>query len=113
VVLASEGHCLCGIDVAAQQQLRRRGSNRSLQDSIALLKDQLAAAEVSSSSSIWCLGSSTDSTAQLISQLLLFKMAAKNQWGQSSSATALWHLHLQVLQLASPGLNLPTLSLGQ
>jgi hypothetical protein len=46
VVLASEGHCLCGVDVAAPQQLRRRGSNRTLQDSIALLKDQLSVNEV-------------------------------------------------------------------
>jgi hypothetical protein len=47
VVLASEGRCLCGVDVAAPQQLRRRGSTRTLQDSIALLKDQLSASEVS------------------------------------------------------------------
>jgi hypothetical protein len=47
VVLASEGRCLCGVDVAAPQQLRRRGSSRTLQDSIALLKDQLSANEVS------------------------------------------------------------------
>jgi hypothetical protein len=46
VVLASEGRCLCGVDVAAPQQLRRRGSSRTLQDSIALLKDQMSASEV-------------------------------------------------------------------
>ncbi|WIA35519.1 hypothetical protein OEZ86_003946 [Tetradesmus obliquus] len=45
VVLAAEGRCLCGVDVAAPQQLRRRGSSRSLQDCIALLRDQLAPGE--------------------------------------------------------------------
>ncbi|KAF6252582.1 4'-phosphopantetheinyl transferase [Scenedesmus sp. NREL 46B-D3] len=45
VVLASEGRCLCGVDVAAPQQLRRHGSSRTLHDSIALLRDQLSARE--------------------------------------------------------------------
>lgn len=46
VVLASEGHCICGVDVAAPSQLRRPGSKRSLVDTIQLLKGQLSADEV-------------------------------------------------------------------
>jgi hypothetical protein len=44
VVLASEGYCLCGVDVAAPQQLRY--GNKPLADTLQLMRPQLVESEV-------------------------------------------------------------------
>lgn len=46
VVLASEGSCLVGVDVAAPQQLRRGGSTRPLLEVLGLMRKQLCDSEV-------------------------------------------------------------------
>lgn len=45
VVLASEGHCLCGVDVAAPQQLRR-GPQQPVLDYLKSFRKQFTAHEV-------------------------------------------------------------------
>ena len=45
MVLASEGHCLCGVDVAAPRQLRPGAQQPPLQQMLALQK-QFTAHEV-------------------------------------------------------------------
>eukprot|EP00775_Hariotina_reticulata_P013351 gene13351-13479_t len=44
-VLASESHCLCGVDVAAPHQLRRKGSSRPLLEQLSLMRSQLCSSE--------------------------------------------------------------------
>lgn len=45
MVLASEGHCLCGVDVAAPQQLRR-GPQQPVLDYLQSFRKQFTAHEV-------------------------------------------------------------------
>lgn len=45
VALASDPHCIVGVDVAAPQQIRRRGAAGPLLDSLRLLRGQLTGAE--------------------------------------------------------------------
>lgn len=52
MVLASESHCICGVDVAAPHQLRRKDGAK-LADTLRLFKNQLTSKEVCMSVSMF------------------------------------------------------------